>query len=110
MENEQPQQIKLGQWRCDCHSKHMVKLEQIDKDGEKHEAEHTRVWQAIDKRVTNKYFLFLVLLVVGMLGFQWINYDKLSTMDKTVTKEIAIIQTRLTSYIPQPYPGFKPYE
>jgi hypothetical protein len=110
MANDETQQIKLGQWRCDCHSKHSVQLAQIDKDAEKHEDEHTRVWDAMDTRVTNKYFLFLVLLVVGMLGFQWVNYDKLSAMDKTVTKEIAVIQTKLSSHMLKFYPDLKPYE
>lgn len=83
------------QWRCDCHLKHSTKLEQIDKDTEKHEEEHIRVWDAMEKRVTNKFFIILVMLVVSMLGFQWVNYDKLSAMDKVVTEQIAIIKTKL---------------
>jgi hypothetical protein len=92
------EKIRIGDWRCDCHSKHAVRLDTQDKEMKKMDDENIRVWQALDKKVPNKLFYVLVALVVSMLGFQWVNYDKLSVMDKSVAERMAIIETSLSAH------------
>lgn len=94
MENKNPE------WRCNCHYKHVEKLAQHDKILDKHD-------KSIDARVKNKLFYVLVFLVISMLGFQWVNYDKLSAIDKLFTQEIAIIKTQFSMYIEKVTPNSK---
>jgi hypothetical protein len=96
------------EWRCNCHYKHIEKFAQIDKYTGKHDEEHIRIWQAIDKLVKNKLFYVLVALVISTLGFQWLNYEKLTSIDKSVTEQIAIIKTQIKNHIGSNYPHYKP--
>lgn len=73
---------------------HTQRLEKLE---DKHEKESENVWTALSQRVTNKFFILLVVLVVGGLGFQWINYDKLAAM----AADVAVIQSQLTGHLTQ---------
>jgi len=78
---------------CPMHSgfkKSISTLETADIDNK---AAHERIHTRIDDRVTNRYFVLLVFLVVGGLGFQWGVYEKINSVDKRV----AIIETKITN-------------
>ena len=78
-------------FRCDCHLKHESVLKRHEKDLDENARDHDSLWQAIETRVTNKFFIILVLLVVGGLAFQWANYEKL----KTIETNVAVIETKV---------------
>lgn len=76
---------------CRYHIAHTRVLEDHDKQFEKLAKMVDSVWVAIEKRVTNKFFIILVTLVIGGLGFQWVNYEKLSS----IATKVAIIQATI---------------
>jgi hypothetical protein len=90
---------------CKYHREHVLLMnthtERLEKVEAKAEKESENVWTAILQRVTNKFFILLVALVVGGLGFQWVNYDKLSI----IAKDVAVIQSQLTDHLKH---SFKP--
>jgi len=83
------------EFRCDCHPKHQRILSDHDKQLDENHEDHEKIANALKERVTNKFFLVLVLLIISNLGFQIMIYDKLQAVDKAT----AIIETRLTSHI-----------
>jgi hypothetical protein len=83
---------------CKYHREHVLLMnthtERLEKVEAKAEKESENVWTAISQRVTNKFFILLV-------GFQWVNYDKLSI----IAKDVAVIQSQLTDHLKH---SFKP--
>ena len=81
---------------CKYHREHVLLMnthtERLEKVENKVEKESENVWTALDKRVTNKFFILLVSLVIGGLGFQWANYIELTK----ITTKVAVIETKLT--------------
>ena len=90
---------------CKYHREHVLLMnthtERLEKVEAKAEKESENVWTALDKRVTNKFFILLVALVVGGLGAHLLNYDKLGQ----IAKDVAVIQSQLTTHLTQ---SFKP--
>ena len=88
---------------CKYHREHVLLMNthtgRMDKIEAKADKESENVWTAIVQRVTNKFFILLVLLVMSGLGFQWVNYDKLAS----IAKDVAVIQTQLTMHLTEPH-------
>jgi len=84
---------------CKYHREHVLLMnthtERLEKVELKAEKESENVWTALDKRVTNKFFILLVVLVVGGLGAHLLNYDKLGQ----IAKDVAVIQSQLTTHL-----------
>lgn len=80
---------------CHCHLKHQQKLDDHDKAIAENKSDHKDLWDEIKNRVTNRFFVLLVLLVIGNLGFQFAIYDKINAVDKMQ----AIVKTKLETYI-----------
>ena len=86
---------------CKYHREHVLLMnthtQQLEKLEDKHEKESENVWTALSQRVTNKFFILLVMLVIGGLSFQWVNYDKLAK----IATSVAVIQSQLTTHLQQ---------
>lgn len=80
---------------CNCHLKHQEKLDTHDKAIADNKSDHKDLWDAIKNRVTNRFFILLVVLVIGNLGFQFAIYDKINAVDKMQ----AIVKTKLEEHI-----------
>lgn len=83
------------EYRCDCHPKHERILGDHDRALEMNTSDHKDLWEAIKDRVTNRYFLILVGLVITNLGFQFAIYEKVNSVDQ----KTAVIETKLEDHI-----------
>jgi len=78
---------------CPMHSGFKKSIQVLETADIDNKAAHERIHVRVDERVINRYFVLLVLLVVGGLGFQWGVYEKINSVDKRV----AVIETRITN-------------
>ena len=82
---------------CTCHPKHDRILQDHDKALYENSKQHNQLWDAIKdvskSSVPIKFFVLLVAMVIGNLGFQLIIYDKLNQVDKTN----AVIESRINA-------------
>jgi hypothetical protein len=107
-----------GDFRCNCHFKHAEKITQIEDDIKTHLSDHKDqdkcVRAAIEKKLPNKLFYLLITVLVivmgGMLTFQWKNYEKLGSFETRITKEVAVIKTKLGIHMkefPKEFPDYR---
>jgi len=78
---------------CSLHSGFEKSIETLETDSSDNKTAHERIHRRIDERVTNKYFLLLVVLVIGGLGFQWGVYEKINSVEK----KVAVIEAKITN-------------
>ena len=86
--------IEDAKLQCYCHPKHERILNDHDKEFAENKTEFASVWKALDQRPTNKYFILLILLIIGNLGFQMGIYSKVTDLDKRV----AVVDIKLDSH------------
>ena len=93
-EEKKKESVECGKGTCLYHSGLEVQAREHGRRLSDQHNDRSIMWDAIKDKVPIRYFVLLVIFVVGGLGFQLLIYDSI----KDVDKKVAVIENSIQTF------------